>query len=95
MSNNESNDTLLKIHLSEHESKYVKFKKKIKNTLFNLFFLLLKDNKSNILLECISLIIQYIQLLYFPFDSYVNKNILIFNFYSLMLNGKRKNVIKK
>ena len=30
MSNNESNDTLLKIHLSEHESKYVKFKKKKK-----------------------------------------------------------------
>jgi len=71
MSNQDSNEIFMKINLSENETKIRKFEKKIKNCLFYMFFLFLKDNESNVLLESISIIFQYLQIMYFPFDSYV------------------------
>jgi hypothetical protein len=71
MSNPETNEIFMKIHLSEQESKFAKFQNKVKNILFNMFFILLKDKKSNLLIECLSLLVQYMQILYYPFDGYV------------------------
>ena len=74
MSLHESRENFLKIQLSSSESTFYIYKKKIKNALFNMFFHLLKDIQSNLLLECLNILIQYIQLLYFPFNSYVKIN---------------------
>jgi hypothetical protein len=74
MSLHESRENFLKIQLSSSESTFYIYKKKIKNALFNMFFHLLKDIQSNLLLECINIVIQYIQLIYFPFNSYVKIN---------------------
>jgi len=77
MSNPESNEIFMKIHLSEQESTFSKLQNKIKNIIFNMFFILLKDKSSNLLIECISLLVQYLQILYYPFDGYVIKLIYI------------------
>ena len=82
----------LKIHLSEKESELIKFQKQFKESLFYMFFVLLKNYKQVLLIECISIILEYLQFLYFPFDSYVNNYLKI---YSLMLNGKKKIFLRK
>ncbi len=71
MSNSTTNEIFMKIHISENESKYQKFQKRFKNSLFYLIFLMLKDTDSNFFFQIILLIIQYIQIMYFPFYSYV------------------------
>ena len=71
MSNSTTNEIFMKIHISENESKYQKFQKRFKNSLFYLIFLMLKDTNSNFFFQIILLIIQYIQIMYFPFYSYV------------------------
>ena len=82
----------MKIHLSEKEGKFMKFQKEFKESLFYMFFVLLKNYKQVLLIECISIILEYLQFLYFPFDSYVNNYLKI---YSLMLNGKKKIFLRK
>ena len=83
----DNKDLFMKIHLSEKESRFMKFQKEFKESLFYMFFVLLKNYKQVLLIECISIILEYLQFLYFPFDSYVNNYLKI---YSLMLNGKKK-----
>ena len=71
MLNPSSNEIFMKIHLTENESNFQKFEKELKNSLFYLFFLLSKEAKSNLFIESISLIFQYLQIMYYPFNSYV------------------------
>ena len=71
MSNQDSDEIFMKINISESETKFSKFEKKIKNCLFYMFFLFLKDNESHVFLESVSIIFQYLQIMYYPFDSYV------------------------
>ena len=73
MSFHETKENLLKLELSNSENIYSIYKKKFTNALFNMFFYLLKDMKPNLTLECLNILIQYIQLLYFPFNYYVKK----------------------
>ena len=61
----------LNIHLSEKENRLIRVKKKIKESLYYMYFVLLKNHQQILLTECISIILQYVQFLYFPFDSYV------------------------
>jgi hypothetical protein len=88
----DNKDLFMKIHLSEKEGKFMKFQKEFKESLFYMFFVLLKNYKQVLLIECISIILEYLQFLYFPFDSYVNNYLKI---YSLMLNGKKKIFLRK
>jgi hypothetical protein len=78
MSNPESNPIFLKVHLSERERKFSKFKRHIKNIIFNMFFVLLKDYRTNLLIECLGLLVEYIQILYYPFDGYVKYKIIFY-----------------
>ena len=72
----------MNIHLSEKESFLIRIEKQLKESLFYMFFTLLKKHQPTLLMECISIILQYIQFMYFPFDSYVKLYYL--NIYSLM-----------
>lgn len=47
------------------------FYDKVKNAIFNLYFLLLKDLNTNFWYEAISIIIEYIQLYCFPIGGTV------------------------
>ena len=77
---NELNNNLMKIKLSQKQNKLATFIYDTKIGLFRLFNELLKDYKPSLLFECVSIIIQYCQLLYFPFNGYVR----IFFKFSLM-----------
>ena len=76
------NNLFLNIHLSEKESFLLRIEKQLKEGLFYMFFILLKNYQPTLLMECISIILQYIQFMYFPFDSYVKLYYL--KIYSLM-----------
>ena len=71
MSNRDSEEIFMKFHISKNQSNYKQFEKKLKENLFYMFFLLMKENESNFILECVSIIFQYLQMMYFPFDTYV------------------------
>lgn len=74
-----SNENYMKMDFSLNTIKYTKFERKIRDSIFYMYFLLLKDTDSSLFLESISLVFQYLQILYYPFDSYV-KYILIIIF---------------
>ncbi len=74
-----SNENFMKMDFSLNTIKYTKFERKIRDSIFYMYFLLLKDTDSSLFLESISLVFQYLQILYYPFDSYV-KYILIIIF---------------
>ena len=88
----DNKDLFMKIHLSEKEGKFMKFQKEFKESLFYMFFVLLKNYKQVLLIECISIILEYLQFLYFPFDSYVNNYLKI---YSLIKKKKKKIFLRK
>jgi hypothetical protein len=71
---------LVKMDFSLNTIKYSKFERKIRDSIFYMYFLLLKDTDSSLFLESISLVFQYLQILYYPFDSYV-KIYLNYNLY--------------
>ena len=49
----------MNIHLSEKESFLIRIEKQLKESLFYMFFTLLKKHQPTLLMECISIILQY------------------------------------
>ena len=89
--NKEDDNRFLNINIQRNESYFLKLKTQIKESFFYFIFLLIKDGHHFLYLECISIAYQYLQILYFPFDSYVN-NFIIQS--SLMLNGKKNTIFQ-
>ena len=75
---------MLNIRLIEKESKLMKTYNKLKQNIFDLFYELLKYYNPSLNYVCISLFLQYFQLMYYPFSDYVR---IIIKKYSLKLNG--------
>ncbi len=73
--NKEDDNNLMKITIHKNESYFLKLKSQIKESFFYFIFLLIKDGHHFLYLECISIAYQYLQIMYFPFDSYVKINI--------------------
>ena len=69
---NDISKDFIKLKLNQKENKLILYFKEIKKGLFYLFNELLKDYKPSITFECINIIFQYCQLMYFPLDGYVN-----------------------
>ena len=67
---NDRNKIFMKIKL-EQENKFINFLCEIKISFFYLFYELLKEYDPSLTFECISVILQYLQLMYYPFDGYV------------------------
>ena len=67
---NDRNKIFMKIKL-EQENKFINFLCEIKISFFYLFYELLKEYDPSLFFECISVILQYLQLMYYPFDGYV------------------------
>ena len=70
MSNNDNN-AILKINLAENESITSKFTE-FQNSLFIIFYYILKKPFDNFWWECISILIQYLQIFIFIIDSTVS-----------------------
>ena len=91
---NESNKNLMKFQLIEGKNQLTILMNKIKISFFYLFNELLKDYKTSIIFECISIILQYSQIMYYPFEEFVRIILKLF-YYSFIQNGKMKKSIFK
>ncbi len=69
--NNEKNE-ILNAKISENKSQYLKKIEEYNEGFFSLFYLILKKPLDNFWWECISIIIQYSQLLLFIIDDTVS-----------------------
>lgn len=87
-----SNENYMKMDFSLNTSKYTKFERKIRDSIFYMYFLLLKDTDSSLFLESISLVFQYLQILYYPFDSYVKYILIIIYILVCSRMEERKNL---
>ena len=67
---NDRNKIFMKIKL-EQENKFINFLREIKISFFFFFYELLKEYDPSLIFECVSVILQYLQLMYYPFDGYV------------------------
>ncbi len=67
-------ELLKNIDKENHRNKLLEFEEKVKIGVFGLFYLLLKNQSTNIWMEIIYIIITSFQLISFPFDEIV-KNI--------------------
>ncbi len=88
---NESNKNLMKFQLIEGKNQLTILINKIKISFFYLFNELLKDYKTSIIFECISIILQYSQIMYYPFEEFVRIILKLF-IIVLFRMEKRKNL---
>ena len=87
-----SNENYMKMDFSLTTIKHSKFERKIRDSIFYMYFLLLKDTDSSLFLESISLVFQYLQILYYPFDSYVKYILIIIYILVCSRMEERKNL---
>ena len=73
---NYENNSILKVDINEKEFKLIKIIEEFYEGFYSLFYLIMKNPLENFWWECISLTIQYSQLLIFIIDETVSKNIL-------------------
>ena len=73
---NYENNSILKAEINEKEYKLIKKIEEFYEGSYSLFYLIMKNPIENFWWECISLTIQYSQLLIFIIDETVSKNIL-------------------
>lgn len=71
---NKENNEIIKVNINEKKSKVFETIEEVYEGMFELFFYILKKPINNFPLECISLTIQYTQLLIFIIDETVSKN---------------------
>lgn len=72
---NNENNKILKANINKKESKLLKKIEENREGLYELFYLLLKNPLNNLWWECISISIQYSQLLIFIIDETVSEKI--------------------
>ena len=72
MSENNLEKKYQSLHIYDDELKIIKYLEKLKENLFLLYYSLLIQYESSIYYESISIILQYLQFLYFSFDHYVS-----------------------
>ena len=63
---------IIRAEVVKKESKYKKIVENIIDRIYEVFFYILKNPLDNIYWECISLIIQYLQLIIFVLDESVS-----------------------
>ena len=73
---NYENNSILKAEINKKEYKLIKIIEEFYEGSYSLFYLIMKNPIDNFWWECISLTIQYSQLLIFIIDETVSKNIL-------------------
>ena len=72
MSENNLEKKYHSLHIYDDELKIIKYLEKLKENLFLLYYSLLIQYEPSIYYESISIILQYLQFLYFSFDHYVS-----------------------
>ena len=72
MSENNLEKKYQSLHIYDDELKIIKYLEKLKENLFLLYYSLLIQYEPSIYYESISIILQYLQFLYFSFEHYVS-----------------------
>jgi hypothetical protein len=72
MSENNLEKKYQSLPIYDDELKIIKYLEKLKENLFLLYYSLLIQYEPSIYYESISIILQYLQFLYFSFDHYVS-----------------------
>ena len=87
------NNRIIKIDINEKKVNILKKIEEYYDGMFELFFYILKKTRSNFYWECISITIQYTQLLIFIVDETVRKNIykLVNIVFAYMVHAKYYN----
>ncbi len=70
---NYENNIILKVNIDKKESIILKIIEEYREGFYALFYLILKNPLNNLLWECISITIQYSQLLIFIIDETVSE----------------------
>ena len=86
---NNENNAILKVETSKKESKLRKFIEEYIEGFYSLFYLILKNPLDNFWWECISITIQYSQLLIFIINQTVRKNFIYINYSSFQFGIKK------
>jgi hypothetical protein len=86
---NNENNAILKVETSKKESKLRKFIEENIEGFYSLFYLILKNPLDNFWWECISITIQYSQLLIFIINQTVRKNFIYINYSSFQFGIKK------
>jgi hypothetical protein len=88
------NDKALKHNLLIEKTRFEKLEENIKNSIFGVLFVLLKEEDGSVLLELILIGFELLQLLVYPFNrnvkinrNYLNK-MIYFILFSLQMYGK-------
>lgn len=84
MKDNLGTNTSSKSNLSKDKTCFENIYTKFKVSLFSLLYILLKNQNTNFLIECVYLVLQLLQLLAFPF----NQNVIYFIDISLRIFGR-------
>jgi hypothetical protein len=86
---NNENNAILKVETNKKESKLRKFIEENIEGFYSLFYLILKNPLDNFWWECISITIQYSQLLIFIINQTVRKNFIYINYSSFQFGIKK------
>lgn len=68
---NIKNDRALKHNLLVEKTKFEKLEENIKNSIFGVLFVLLKEEDGSVYLELVLIGFELLQLLVYPFNQYV------------------------
>ena len=69
---NDKKSNVIKQNFMAEKTSFEKFEEKLKNSIFGVLFVLLKNNEGNFYLEMFSLLTELFQFMYYPFSQHVN-----------------------
>jgi hypothetical protein len=67
-----ASDSNNKTNIDSEKGAFERFETELKNSIFGVLFLILKDDEMSIVLAFIISVIQFLQILYFPFHPIIN-----------------------
>ena len=88
MKESKKNFIINKINPNEFNS-FEKFEMKLKESVFGVLYVLLKDDHSSLILHLVLQTIEFLQLMIFPFDEIVN-----FVLFSSLIHGGTAQLLK-
>ena len=65
--------SIIKQNFMAEKTSFEKFEEKLKNSIFGVLFVLLKNNEGNFYVEMFSLLTELFQFMYYPFSQNVSQ----------------------
>lgn len=81
MNEKEKRNLSLKHNLLVEKTTFEKFEENLKNSIFGVLFVLLKEEEGSVYLELVLILFELIQLMVYPFNKYVIKIFINIKFF--------------